>query len=97
MDPRIAHLPSTTFSGRRFTRRQIADVQLTVQTFPALSRQELAQTLCEHLRWRTAKGGNRVAAALHLLEELERASVLTLPPKRTENQRPGPRKPMALI
>ena len=61
MDPRIKNLKSTTFFGRRFTRRQIADIQQTVATFPALSRKELAQTICEHLRWRTPTGGNRVA------------------------------------
>ena len=49
MDPRIENLQSTTFCGRRFTRRQIAQVQETVATFPALARKELAQTICEHL------------------------------------------------
>ena len=94
MDPRIKNLKSTTFFGRRFTRRQIADIQQTVATFPALSRKELAQTICEHLHWRTPTGGNRVAAALGLLERLERAGILTLPAKRARNRRP--RKPVAL-
>ena len=96
MDSRIKNLKSTTFFGRRFTRRQIADIQQTVATFPALSRKELAQTICEHLRWRTPTGGNRVAAALGLLERLERAGILTLPAKRAHKMRPGPRKPVAL-
>ncbi|MDE0627323.1 MAG: DUF4338 domain-containing protein [Bryobacterales bacterium] len=96
MDPRIKNLKSTTFFGRRFTRRQIAGIQQTVATFPALSRKELAQTICEHLRWRTPTGGNRVTAALRLLEQLERAGILTLPAKRTHNSRPGPRRPVAL-
>ena len=84
MDPRIVHLKSTTFFGRRFTRKQIAAIQETVATFPALSRKELAQTICEHLRWRTPAGTNRVAAALRLLEALEQQDILTLPPKREE-------------
>ena len=95
MDPRIKNLKSTTFFGRRFTRRQIAAIQQTVATFPALSRKELAQTICEHRRWRTPTGGNRVAAALGLLQRLERAGILTLPAKRAHNRRPGPRKPVA--
>ena len=66
VDPRIKNLKSTTFFGRRFTRRQIVDIQQAVATFPALSRKELAQTICEHLRWHTPTGGNRVAAALGL-------------------------------
>ena len=96
MDPLIRKLKSTTFFGRRFTRRQIADIQLTVATFPALSRKELAQTLCEHLNWRTPSGSNRVAAALGLLEQLEQAGILQLPPKRVASMRSGPRKPPTL-
>ena len=95
MDPHIENLKSTTFFGRRFTRRQIAEVQQTVAMFPALSRKELGQTICEHLNWRTPAGGNRVKAALKLLEQLEQAGILTLPPKRAENMLPGPRKPPA--
>ena len=57
MDPLIEKLKSTTFFGRRFTRRQIAEVQQMVATFPALSRKELAQTICEHLHWHTPSGG----------------------------------------
>ena len=59
MDPLIEKLKSTTFFGRRFSRRQIAEVQQMVATFPALSRKELAQTICEHLHWHTPSGGNR--------------------------------------
>ena len=95
MDPRIEKLKSTSFFGRRFTRRQIAAIQQTVARFPALSRKELAETICEHLNWRTAAGGNRVAAALGLLEQLEQGGILTLPPKHTQNMRPGPRPPVA--
>ena len=61
MDPLIEKLKSTTFFGRRFTRRQIAEVQQMVATFPALSRKELAQTICEHLHWHTPSGGNPMA------------------------------------
>ena len=64
MDPRITELRSTTFSGRRVNRRQIADIQETVALFPNDSRNELAKTICEHLGWRTAKGSYRVGACL---------------------------------
>ena len=40
MDSRIENLKSTTFCGTRLTRRQIADLQKTVELFPALSRHE---------------------------------------------------------
>ncbi len=56
MDSRIENLKSTTFCGTRLTRRRIADIQKTVELFPALSRHELAATLCTHLGWFTPKG-----------------------------------------
>ena len=83
MDPRIAALESTTFLGRRLTRRQIADIQETVELFPNDSRNELSKTICENLNWTTPKGDYRVAAGLRLLEHLEECGILTLPEKRT--------------
>ena len=64
MDQRIADLKSTAFPGRRLTRRQIADVQETVELFPNDSRNGPAKTICQHLGWRTAKGACRVGACL---------------------------------
>ena len=72
-------LPSTTFSGRRFTRTQLARVQETVERFPKLSRTELARTLCEHLRWTTPNGKDKIESCLTLLEGLEAHGVVTLP------------------
>ena len=102
MDPGIENLTSTTFFGRRLTRRQIADIQETVALLPALSRNELAKTVCEHLGWTTPKGDYRVSACLRTLESLEERGILTLPAKRntaseqrraiehTERSDPGP-------
>ena len=68
MDPRIKNLKSTTFFGRRFTRRQIADIQQTVATFLALSRKEcrrshyfgrnpefLVRLACRRNDWRSVR------------------------------------------
>ena len=93
MDTRITALRSTTFQGRRLTRRQIAAVQETVLSFPGLSRRELAHTICEQLRWYTAKGDNRIQAVLRMLEELDRLGVLSLPAKDLSYVR-GARKPV---
>ena len=82
MDPLIENLKSTTFLGKRFTRKQLADIQITVGRFPKLSRAELGRTICEHLRWRTPGGRDRLKSALGLLAELERLGILSLPPKR---------------
>ena len=92
MDPRIRSLPPTTFSGRRLTRRQNAAVQETVARCPALSRNELARTVCEHLNWTTPKCGHRVAVGLRMLESLVASGVLALPAKR--NTIPEPRLPI---
>lgn len=78
----IDTLPKTTFSGRRFTRKQLAQIQETVQTFKKLSRKELALTLCEHISWKTPNGRLKVNSCLTLLEELESRGIVTLPPKR---------------
>ncbi len=87
MDQRITDLKSTTFSGRRLTRRQIADIQETVQLLPNDSRNELAKTICEHLGWTTAKGAYRVGACLGMLETLEGHGILELPARREESVR----------
>ena len=65
MDPRIKSLETTTFFGRRLTRRQIAGIQETVALFPDDSRNELAKTVCEHVNRHTPKGnaGCRPACA----------------------------------
>jgi len=78
----VASLPKTTFSGRRFTRRQLAGVQETVEAFSNLSRSELALTVCEHLDWRTPSGSLKIQSSLTLLEALEEYGVISLPPKR---------------
>ena len=77
----VESLPGTTFSGRRFTRKQLAQVQETIERFPKLSRTELARTLCEHLNWKTLNGKDKVESCLTLLEKLEAQGVVSLPAK----------------
>ena len=93
MDPRIARLKSTTFYGQRFTRKQIARILDVVETFPLLSRSELALTVCEQLRLQTPSGNNRLSTALNTLAELQDLGLLTLPPPRKQGGR-GPQKPL---
>jgi len=83
----INTLPSTTISGRRFTRKQLEQVQETVQVFKNLSRRELALTLCEHLDWKTPNGRLKVNSALVLLEKLAFYGIVTLPVKRKAKAR----------
>ncbi len=94
MDRRIVDLKSTTFSGKRFTRVQIAMIQETVHAFPALSRRELAHTICEQLQWYTATGKNKIQSCLSALESLEALDILSLPEK-IESKKRGPQKKIA--
>ena len=83
----IESLPHTTFSGRRFTRKQLKLVQETVQTFKHLSLSELALTLCENLDWKTPNGQLKINSALTLLENLESHGIVNLPAKRKSKTR----------
>jgi hypothetical protein len=89
----IETLLGTIFSGRRFTRKQLAQVQATVQQFANLSRSELAHTLCEHLNWKTPNGKNKVESCLTLLEKLEAQGLVSLPAKQAR-QAPQRRVPV---
>lgn len=82
----VQTLETTTFCGRRFTRAQLVRVQETVQTFPNLSRNALASTLCEHLDWTTPNGSYKVSSCLKLLEELEQRDIICLPAKRKKRK-----------
>ncbi|MBW1997649.1 MAG: DUF4338 domain-containing protein [Deltaproteobacteria bacterium] len=68
--------------GREISREELDEIEETVRLFPALSRSELARTICEHLGWFTASGGYKTDACLKLLHRLEGKGCLRLPPKR---------------
>ena len=94
IDPRIQGLPSTTFFGKRLTRRQIADVQEMVQACSGLSRTELAKTVCEHLHWKAGSGASRVRLATRFLEQLAEHGIVSLPAKQPRPR--GPDRAVAL-
>ena len=83
--------PTLDLCGRSFTPDELDDIRTMVEGFPGLGREELAQTLCENLRWFTAAGGHKVDACLKLLEKLAVRGFLQLP----EKFRPGTRKKRA--
>ncbi len=69
-------------SGRSFQPEELEQICWTVESFPSLSRTELARTLCEHLKWRTATGQAKLDACQKLLEKLEKQGRIRLPAKR---------------
>ncbi|MBV1877791.1 MAG: IS4 family transposase [Pseudomonadales bacterium] len=93
MDLDIEQLSSTTFGGRRFTRKQLMRIRETTQAYPGLSRRELSHTFCEHFNWVTPKGKNRVQACLNALEEMASINLIILPAKVTANAR-GKKQPI---
>ena len=78
----IETLPGTTFSGRRFTRKELAEIKDTIETFGNLSRSELAFTLCEHLNWKTPAGKLKINPCLDMLDKLEAHGIAMPPAKR---------------
>lgn len=66
--------------SRGFTPDDLALVTATARAFPALSRAELAKTLCEILPWKAPNGHLRDEACLLFLAHLERTEGLVLPP-----------------
>ncbi len=56
-------------SGRSFQPEELEQICQTVESFPSLTRTELARTLCEHLEWRTATGRAKLDACQKLLEK----------------------------
>ena len=94
MEEKIELLESTTFGGRRFTRKMLVQIQETVNIFSNLSRRELAHTVCEHLQWITPSGSNRIQSCLKALEQMEKGGLITLPvkkkPTKKARQKPIP-------
>ena len=84
MNDIIATLPKTTFGGRQFRRYQLVEIQKTVHMFSSLSRRELAHTICEHMKWVTPRGTDRIQTCLNALEEMEACGIFTLPEKEAQ-------------
>jgi len=78
---------------RKITEEEVELIQETVRLFPNLARFEVAGTVCEHLGWRAATGGNKVTACLKLLERLEEQGLIRLPAKHRREKSRKPRRP----
>jgi len=77
-------------SGRRFLLKELEEVCSTVTSFPTLSLNELAWTLCQHLEWYTPAGRPKLDACHKLLVKLERQGRVHLPKKRAKRKSPSP-------
>lgn len=90
----VEEVESTTFYGRRFTRKQLTLIQETVDLFPHLSVRELGHTICEQLKWVNPKGSHKIQSCLKALEQMQARGLLRLPAKRPA--RP-PRQPRTVV
>ena len=72
---------------REITPEEQLHIQRVIAGFPKLSRQVLAETLCEHLQWYSPSGALKRGNCLRLLARLEEQGFIVLPAKR-----PGGRK-----
>lgn len=87
MNQKILQLQSTTFGGRRFARKQIEEIQNTVNRFSSLSLRELGHTICEHYGWLTPAGTHKIHTCLNALEKMEKLGLIKLPTKMIRKKR----------
>lgn len=72
-----------TFYGKEFTSEDIELIKWTRKRYPALSKKEFAQTICEFLGWLNDAGKSKHLQCLKFLELLESEGVITLPESRS--------------
>jgi hypothetical protein len=87
MNEPVDSLASTTFAGKRFSRRQLVQLQQTVNDCQHLSLRELGHTLCEHLNWLTPGGKYRIQTCLNALEEMQAVGLFQLPEKQVRSHK----------
>jgi len=73
--------------GREISIEEIEEIRETVAVFHRLSLEELAVTICEHLKWYSASGSPKSDACLNLLGKLESEGSLKLPEKRVYSRK----------
>lgn len=84
------------FCGREFSAKEVSLIQEVVATCGGISRNELANTVCELLEWKRPNGRLKNRECLELLSQLEGKGILELPGKRQEGNI-APRKRMAAV
>ena len=89
-----SEIGTLVLNGRAFGPEEVRQIQGTARLFSKLSRFELAQTLGEHLGWRTPKGQNKVDSCLKALRKLEAIGLIEGPARRGDAARP--REPVTL-
>ena len=72
------------FCGRVVSKEQLIEIAELIETFPKLSRTELANTLCEIFSWKRPTGKLKSVECRQFLEELDEKGVIKLPASRKQ-------------
>lgn len=76
--------PPFWIGDRQFTADDLNLIMTIIEEFGRLSRSELAATVCENLPWKAPNGRLKVNGCRLLLEEMNDAGLIVLPPKRVD-------------
>lgn len=79
----MAATAASRFLGAGVSERQLARIREVVDSYPGLSRMELAATVCELVGWRRGNGRPKARECREWLERLEAQGQLRLPAKRS--------------
>ena len=81
-----------TFCGQIVTREQLSEITEIIETFPKLSRTELAKTVFEIFSWKRPSGKLKSVECRQFLEGLADKGTITLPPCRKQYANRGSAK-----
>ncbi len=82
-------LSSDTFCGQIVCRDQLTEIAVIVDTFPKLSRTELANTICELYAWKRPTGKLKTVECRQFLERLDEMGMIQLPACKLQYARPA--------
>jgi hypothetical protein len=82
----------TTFCGQIVNKEQLDEIIEIIETFPNLSRAELANTVCEIFSWKRPTGKLKTVECRQFLESLDGKGLITLPACRKQYATKGAAK-----
>ena len=80
------------FCGQIVTRKQLSEINEVIETFPKLSRTELANTVCELFSWKRPTGKLKTVECRQFLELLNERGIIGLPECRKQYANNGTAK-----
>jgi len=80
---------SGNFCGQVINKKQIDEIAEIIETFPKLSRTELANTICEIFSWKRPTGKLKSVECRQFLENLDKKGTIKLPACRKQHANKG--------